>query len=70
MSQARNFIDKHSCDNKNIQYDVNYKKLRDYILDKVQAFFKNQSDLERQQRIHFLGYAPVLMAIATSIKKK
>lgn len=69
MSQARNFIDKHSCDNKNIQYDVNYKKLRDYILDKVQAFFKNQSDLERQQRIHFLGYAPVLMAIATSIKK-
>lgn len=64
VSQAKEFIDKHTQDS-NKRFEEPYKKVRDYIVDSVQAFFKSQNDINKTTIYkQFIGYAPVLLSIA------
>lgn len=55
---------------KEITYKKEYKDVRNYILDSLQAFFKNESDINKRQSERFIGYAPVLQSIATLLHEK
>jgi hypothetical protein len=59
--QAKDFVDKQVGGNK---YDQNYIKLRDYIIDSIEAFFEKDGDVPKKQKELFLGYAPVLLAVS------
>lgn len=60
VDQAQDFIDKQINEEK---YLVQYKELRDFIINSVEGFFKNQSEINKKQYKSFIGYAPVLLSI-------
>lgn len=66
--QAKSFVDCQMGKNA-IRYNKPYEKLRDYIINSIDGFFENRSDIGKKQSELFLGYAPVLMAISAAIKK-
>ena len=67
--KAKEFIDKRikKVKDENEVYNPKYKEIRDYIIDTIGCFFKNQSDINHQKK-SFIGYAPVLLAISDYIK--
>lgn len=68
IKKAKEFIDKRVNKEKNNEsYKSTYKEIRDYIIDTIGCFFKNQSDINNQKK-RFIGYAPVLLAISDYIK--
>ena len=68
IDKAKEFIDKRVNKEKNNEsYKSTYKEIRDYIIDTIGCFFKNQSDINNQRK-RFIGYAPVLLAISDYIK--
>lgn len=64
IEKAKTFIDKRIGKDKS--YDKKYQEIRDYIIDSIGCFFKNQSEINLQ-RARFIGYAPVLLAISDYI---
>ena len=67
IDKAKEFIDKRVEKKKeNEIYKDTYKEIRDYIIDSIGCFFKNQSDIKNQKK-NFIGYAPVLLAISDYI---
>jgi len=65
VDAAKSFIDKHVNSESKIKFEEQYKAVRDYIVDAIEGFFKNQSEINHKQYLQFIGYAPVLLAIST-----
>lgn len=64
LNQAREFIDKAVESDAKLKYLPIYKETRDYILDTINGFFKDQASIKHHASERFIGYAPVLMSIA------
>lgn len=62
IAQAKSFIDKRL--GKQMVYAAKYKEARDLVINSIECFFKKQSDSENKNYKNFIGYAPVLIAIA------
>lgn len=65
IEQAKKFIDVHTEGDGKFRFDQQYKNVRDYIIDELGAFFKNESDITHSVFERFIGYAPVLESIKT-----
>lgn len=65
IDKAKIFIDRRV--GKEEAYDKMYQELRDYIINSIGCFFRNQSEISLQ-KTRFIGYAPVLLAIADYIR--
>ena len=65
IEQAKRFIDVHTDGDEKFRFDQQYKNVRDYIIDELGAFFKNESDMNHLVFERFIGYAPVLESIKT-----
>lgn len=66
VEQAKEFIDKQI--NEEIHL-AQYKELRDFIINSVEGFFKNQSEISKKQYKSFIGYAPVLLSITKLLEE-
>ncbi len=64
LSQAKDFIDKAVESVAYLRYEAIYKETRDYILDTINGFFKDQASIKNHASERFIGYAPVLQSIA------
>lgn len=64
LQQATAFIDKSVNTSSAIKYEQIYKQTRDYILQTIGGFFKNQASIRTMAAERFIGYAPVLQSIA------
>ena len=64
IQKARNFIDKQQDSDNYCKQRQQYEQTRDYIIDSIQGFFRNESDIKLQLYERFIGYAPVLLAIS------
>lgn len=67
ITQAKNFIDK--AVDPPVEYRKTYNEARDLICDSIECFFKNQGNAENRSFKNFIGYAPVLIAIAKVFEK-
>ena len=65
VESAKVFIDKHVESEGKTKFEEQYKTVRDYIINAIGGFFKNQSEINHKQYLQFIGYAPVLLAIST-----
>lgn len=65
VDAAKSFIDKHVSSDSKTKFTEQYNAVRDYIVDAIEGFFKNQSEINHKQYLQFIGYAPVLLAIST-----
>ena len=67
IGQAKEFIDKQL----DIQgFEQQYIIVRDYIIETIEGFFKNQSDIKKSQYLSFIGYAPVLLSITLLLSQE
>lgn len=68
--KAEQFIDDVLEDKteREITYKTEYKAVRNYILDSLEAFFKSESEIGKRQAERFIGYAPVLVSIVCLLK--
>lgn len=64
IEKAKNFIDNQLSKEYIQKYDKKYIDVRDYIIDQIGGFFKNESDLNKKLFEHFIGYAPVLQSVS------
>ena len=69
IDAAKEFIDKQVESDAKNRYSDQYKAVRNYIVDAIGGFFKNQSEIGRKQYLQFIGYAPVLLAISTLLNR-
>lgn len=65
VDSAKNFIDIHVESEGKVKFEEQYRIVRDYIIDAIGGFFKNQAEINHKQYLQFIGYAPVLLAIST-----
>ncbi|MDD4821585.1 MAG: hypothetical protein PHI48_03395 [Bacteroidales bacterium] len=65
VDAAKSFVDKHVDSESKTRFEDQYIAVRDYIVDAIEGFFKNQSEINHKQYLQFIGYAPVLLAIST-----
>lgn len=68
MDMAKEFIDKHVNSSSKDKFKEQYKKVRDYIIDSIESFFKDNSEMRSKLYDRFLGYAPVLKSISKLIE--
>ena len=68
LAQAKDFIDKSGNREAQTRHYTNYKATRDYILDTIEGFFKDQSSIKNHASERFIGYAPVLLSISEFFK--
>ncbi|TXJ28273.1 MAG: hypothetical protein E6Q24_05695 [Chitinophagaceae bacterium] len=66
LDQAKEFIDKRLSD---LTLNQQYRIVRDYIVNSVEGFFRNESEIARSESLAFIGYAPVLLSISVLLKK-
>lgn len=64
VEKAVRFIDNQLPRDYILRYQQQYKDVRDYIIDQIGGFFKNESELNKKLFEHFIGYAPVLQSIS------
>lgn len=69
IQKARSFIDKQQESDGYIKQRQHYEQVRNYIIDSIQGFFRNESDIKLQLYERFIGYAPVLLAISRLINE-
>ena len=67
ISQAKEFIDK--AVDPPFEFRKTYNEARDLICESIECFFKKQGDAENKSFKNFIGYAPVLIAIAKVFEK-
>lgn len=63
IDKAKDFIDKQVDSSVTNRFDKQYKDVRDYIIEEIGGFFKNESDMNNRVFERFIGYAPVLISI-------
>lgn len=51
------------------KFSDQYRNVRDYIIEEIGGFFKNESEMKRNVFERFIGYAPVLMSIKTLLNE-
>ena len=64
LSKAKDFIDNFVKNMASLRYAQIYKDTRDYLLETIGGFFKDQGSMKSKASDRFLGYAPVLQSIA------
>ena len=69
IEKAYQFIDNHISEHLRTDFSKFYKDVRNYIIDQIGGFFKNESDMNRRIFERFIGYAPVLQSIVTLLKE-
>lgn len=69
IQKARSFIDKQQESDGYLKQRQQYEQVRNYIIDSIQGFFRNESDIKLQLYERFIGYAPVLLAISRLINE-
>lgn len=70
LTQAESFIDKQIENSAiNIKSPI-YRECRKLITSAIEGFFASQADLKKRQSARFLGYAPVLLAIAAYFNRQ
>ena len=69
IQKARSFIDKQQEGDGYLKQRQQYEQVRNYIIDSIQGFFRNESDIKLQLYERFIGYAPVLLAISRLINE-
>lgn len=71
IEKAKEFIDAQTTVSARSRFDLHYRSVRDYIIDEIGGFFRNESDINHLVFERFIGYAPVLVSIKTllSIEK-
>ena len=70
VQKAVEFIDNQMPQNYIATYHRQYKEVRDYIIEQIGGFFKNESELNKKLFLHFIGYAPVLQSISNLLKEE
>lgn len=65
IDKAKEYIDVQTEGKGKHKYDQQYHEVRDYIIDEIGGFFKNESDINHNVFERFIGYAPVLDSIKT-----
>lgn len=68
--QAESFLDKHFTNDRIDVHNVVYRECKQLIIASIKNFFASQHMLKTHQSTRFLGYAPVLMAIASFLSKQ
>ena len=63
--KAIEFLDNYVSNSSALRFQSIYQETRDYIIEKIGGFFKDQGDIKNHQYERFIGYAPVLQSIAT-----
>lgn len=69
IKQANEFIDKQMEEKAVNRFEESYKALKEYIIDAINGFFKNESDIKKHLFERFIGYAPVLLSIVELFKE-
>lgn len=69
IQKAKSFVDKQQEGDGYIKQNQQYVQVRDYIIESIQGFFRNESDIKQQLYERFIGYAPVLLAISRLINE-
>lgn len=64
ITQAENFIDMRVIEKQGLTYSEPYKEAKKLIIESIECFFRRQQDSDKKNYVNFLGYAPVLIAIA------
>ena len=64
LNLAKEFIDKFVKTPAATKFDTVYKETRDYIIETIGGFFRDQSSIKTKAAERFFGYAPVLQSIA------
>ena len=64
LKQAEEFLDKATTTSARVKYSAIFKETRDYILQTIEGFFKDQASIKTHASERFIGYAPVLLSIA------
>lgn len=70
INKAIDFIDNQMNPNYVQRYDSFYKEVRDYIIIQIGAFFKDESDIYKNNFERFIGYAPVLQSISSLLNER
>jgi hypothetical protein len=70
IGKAMEFIDNQMDAGYLKRYDKQYRDVRDYIIDQIGGFFKNEAELNRQLFERFIGYAPVLQSISNLLNEE
>lgn len=64
LEQAKQFIDKSVKNASRQKYETVYQETRDYIIETIEGFFKDQTSIKDNVSQRFIGYAPVLQSIS------
>ena len=67
LQQAEDFLFKAIKSPAKTKFWSNFKETRDYILQTIDGFFKDQASMKNQATQRFIGYAPVLLSVAAFI---
>ena len=62
--QARNYIDRRVTSESKFTNCQQYEDVRDYVIEALESFFKDQNEINHNLFRKFIGYAPVLNAIS------
>lgn len=64
IEQAKAYIDLHVKSDSRKTNPNEYIQVRNYIIEALEGFFRNQNEINHNQFKQFIGYAPVLNAIS------
>ena len=64
LPKAKEFIDNSVKNLASLRFEAVYKETRDYLLETIGGFFKDQGSIKNNASERFLGYAPVLQSIS------
>ena len=70
VSKAKAFIDKQMPPALIGKYCTQYNNVRDYIIEEIGGFFKDESEMSNNVFERFIGYAPVLTSIKVLLSEK
>ena len=69
IEKAQLFINAYMKSDLSERFAEDYQQVRDYIIQEIGGFFKDETELKRKMYERFIGYAPVLLSIATLLNR-
>lgn len=69
IDKAKEFVDNAMPANAISSRRAEYTRVRDYIIESVEGFFKSESDMRSNLFRRFIGYAPVLQSIGMMLRE-
>ena len=67
--QAKAYIDRRVTSETKVTNRQQYEAVRDYVIEALESFFKDQNEINHNLFRQFIGYAPVLNAISLLFNK-